>query len=97
VNLNPNWPDQNKWLAYWDLEPDGPPTMLEQGPGWRSPEEAVEWARARTPRVFLHPGEGEPYLWAGVGRPPAGDSGQELEVFIPAVKDSHKWKGKGKH
>lgn len=61
---------KNKWSSYWDLLPDGPPTLLEQGAEWTSASEAVTWGRARTPRVLIRlKGEGE-YRWAGAGDPP---------------------------
>jgi hypothetical protein len=39
--------------GYWDLEPDGPPSALEQLPSGTSVWGAVEWGRARAPRIAL--------------------------------------------
>jgi hypothetical protein len=42
------------WFGYWDLEPDGPPEPLEQGPGWQSAQDAVAWGRSRA-IAGIHP------------------------------------------
>ena len=65
-------PEHADCFGYWDLEPDGPPTPLEEAPPSSSPRTAVEWGRARTPRVFIRFDGG--YLWAGVGDPPKDPS-----------------------
>ena len=62
------------WTGYWELEPDGPPTPLEEGPGWTSPNDAVEWGRARSARVLIRLDDSSGYLWAGKGEPPDDDA-----------------------
>lgn len=65
--------DDERYHGYWELEPDGPPTPLELFPGSPSLSDALEWGRARTPRVLVRP-EWDPatYYWAGVGDRPDG-------------------------
>ncbi len=58
------------WFGYWDLEPDGPPEPLEQGPGWQSAQDAVAWGRSRARRVFIRLEWNGGYWWAGDGPPP---------------------------
>jgi len=63
------WDDEGYW-GYWDLEPDGPPTALEEYPPSASAAEVVSWGRERAPRVLIRP-ESDPsrYYWAGAGQP----------------------------
>ena len=63
-------PGRPHYSGYWDLEPDGPPTALEEAPPSNSARTAVEWGRARTRRVFIRPDDWSGYFWAGVGDPP---------------------------
>jgi hypothetical protein len=63
-------PECPHWFGYWDLEPDGLPTALEQGPGWASAEAAVRWGRCRAKRVFIRLDDISNYVWAGEGNPP---------------------------
>ena len=65
--------DSPYWRGYWDLEPDGPPTMLEQGPGWHDLREAILWGRERSSRVFVRLDERRGYWFAGSGVAPEGD------------------------
>jgi hypothetical protein len=63
------WDDVGYW-GYWDLEPDGPPTALEECPPSASAAEVVSWGLERTPNVLIRP-ESDPgrYYWAGQGQP----------------------------
>ena len=63
--------DEGRYVGYWDLEPDGPPTQLEQMPESMSAPEALAWGRARAERVMIRP-QPDPgrYYWAGLGPPP---------------------------
>lgn len=67
------------YQGYWDLEPDGPPTPLEQCPGSASAHDVLEWAGKRAPRVLIRPRD-DPgtYYWAGDGDPPPG-----VPRFVP--------------
>jgi hypothetical protein len=64
--------DDDAYVGYWDSLPDsGPPgSALEQMPRLHSLHKAVEWGRARSPRVPVRP-ESDPgtYYWAGVTEP----------------------------
>jgi hypothetical protein len=64
--------DDGRYGGYWDLEPDGPPTMLEQMPEFITASDAVRWGRARADRVLIRP-RSDParYHWAGAIDPPA--------------------------
>jgi hypothetical protein len=64
--------DEGQYSGYWDLEPDGPPTPLEECPRSTSAREVVSWGRQRTPRVLIRP-EADPgqYYWAGAETPTA--------------------------
>lgn len=44
--------------------------ILEEGPTWPGVAEAVEWGRARTPRVVVVDADGT-LSWAGEGEPPS--------------------------
>ena len=63
--------DRGSYSGYWDLEPDGPPRMLEQAPRTSSLDEVVKWGRERAPTILIRP-ESDPtkYYWAGVGPVP---------------------------
>ena len=63
-------PDVLHWFGYWDQEPNGPPAMLENGPGWASAKEAILWGLQRTGRVFIRVDDHSEYWWAGDGDPP---------------------------
>ena len=67
--------DEGRFHAYWDLEPDGPPKLLENGPdeGWSDPDHALVWARSRATRVWIRHEEDHGHWWAGEGPLPAGD------------------------
>lgn len=47
-----------------------PPRLLEQGPGWDTPESAVVWARERAPTVRIRLGIPGTYFSAGIDDPP---------------------------
>lgn len=49
---------------------DQPVGILEEAPAWPDASEAVEWGRARTPRVVVIETDGA-VRWAGTGEPPA--------------------------
>jgi hypothetical protein len=38
--------------------------MLEDGPGWEDPHDAVAWARARAPRVLVRLGATEDRIYS---------------------------------
>ncbi|CAN5540284.1 hypothetical protein BH24ACT26_BH24ACT26_23390 [soil metagenome] len=60
------------YRGYWDLEPDGPPTALEECPVSTSQDDAIEWGRARSPVVLLRPASDVgAYHWAGAEEPPS--------------------------
>jgi len=74
-------PDSGLYSGYWDLEPDGPPTPLEECPASSSAREVIDWGRARTPRVLIRPRDDHGrYFWAGIGEPPDSSS---LETYEP--------------
>jgi len=61
------------WTAYWERSGHTPgevPGILEEAPNWPALQEAVEWGRARTPRVVVVGADGA-LTWAGEGEPPA--------------------------
>jgi hypothetical protein len=64
--------DRGTYWGYWELEPDGPPTPLEECPQSESADEVVSWGRDRTSRVLIRP-EDDPgqYYWGGT-EPPTG-------------------------
>ncbi len=60
------------WTGYWERSSGsaGERTgILEEAPNWSTPEEAVVWGRARTPRIVVVAADGE-LAWAGEGEPP---------------------------
>jgi cytidine deaminase len=63
------------WTAYWERssgfdQPDEAERgILEEGPTWPGVDQAVAWARARSPRVVVVDAEGS-LSWAGEGEPP---------------------------
>src|SRR5690242_9964598 len=63
------------WTAYWErssgADPNEPAGILEEGPSWERPEEAVAWGRARTSRVIVVDATGTT-AWAGTGARPGG-------------------------
>ncbi|WDZ86771.1 cytidine deaminase [Micromonospora cathayae] len=64
---------QQIWTAYWERsagDDAGAETgVLEEGPTWADPAEAITWGLARTPRVVVVDATGTIY-WAGEGEPP---------------------------
>jgi hypothetical protein len=63
-----------RYRGYWDLQPDGPPTPLEECPGGASALQVVLWGRARAPRVLIRPKQDQDrYYWAGEQPPQATD------------------------
>lgn len=62
------------WTAYWERsagdDEHAETGVLEEGPTWSDPEEAITWGHVRTPRVVLVDANGTLY-WAGEGDPPA--------------------------
>jgi cytidine deaminase len=63
------------WTAYWERSSgfdDDTATrgILEEGPLWPDPAEAVAWGRARTARVVVVDADGE-LFWAGTADAPA--------------------------
>jgi hypothetical protein len=64
--------NDGRYTAYWDLDPDGPPTMLEQAPESAELSAMLVWARDRSPVVLVRPKrDPSEYYWAGVGDAPA--------------------------
>ncbi|SCF47458.1 cytidine deaminase [Micromonospora matsumotoense] len=61
------------WTAYWERSAgdtdETAPGVLEEGPSWGHPSEAITWGLARTPRVVVVDAEGT-IFWAGEGEPP---------------------------
>jgi hypothetical protein len=77
------WDDDWHWYwGYWELSPDGPPTVLEHCPSSPDATEVVEWGHARTPVVVIRP-ESDPgrHYWAGLG--PRPDRCKDLPTFDP--------------
>ena len=77
---------QRVWTAYWERssgfseDTAAARGILEEGPLWPDPADAVAWGRARTPRVVVVDADGE-LFWAGttdapaeVSRPWTGDA-----------------------
>jgi cytidine deaminase len=64
---------QQVWTAYWERSAGddvGAETgVLEEGPIWDGPAEAIAWGHARTPRVVVVDAAGG-IFWAGDGEPP---------------------------
>jgi cytidine deaminase len=64
---------QQIWTAYWERSAgdsdEAGPGVLEEGPSWGDPAEAITWGLARTPRVVVVDAEGT-IFWAGEGEPP---------------------------
>ncbi|MEU7618418.1 cytidine deaminase [Micromonospora rifamycinica] len=64
---------QQVWTAYWERSAgdtdEAGPGVLEEGPSWGDPAEAITWGLARTPRVVVVDAEGT-IFWAGEGEPP---------------------------
>ncbi|MFB9235084.1 cytidine deaminase [Plantactinospora siamensis] len=65
---------QQVWTAYWDRSAGTGDEIgigvLEEGPTWPAPAEAVAWGLARTPRVVVVDAGGAMF-WAGDGEPPS--------------------------
>ncbi|MFC4020669.1 cytidine deaminase [Micromonospora sp. GCM10011542] len=75
VFVHPDMSDgQQVWTAYWERsagDDAGAETgVLEEGPSWGDPAEAIAWGLARTPRVVVVDATGT-IFWAGEGEPPA--------------------------
>ncbi len=47
--------EDSKYSGNWDLEPDGPPTLLEDCPRSASAHEVIAWAWAWARRVYIRP------------------------------------------
>ncbi|MGC4804480.1 cytidine deaminase [Micromonospora sp. DT233] len=64
---------QPVWTAYWERsagDTEGAETgVLEEGPNWADPAEAIAWGHARSPRVVVVDAAGT-IFWAGEGEPP---------------------------
>ncbi|HEX6969765.1 MAG TPA: cytidine deaminase [Micromonosporaceae bacterium] len=65
---------QQVWTAYWERSAGNDARaetgVLEEGPTWSDPAEAITWGLVRTPRVVVVDAGGAMY-WAGEGEPPA--------------------------
>jgi hypothetical protein len=59
-------PSAPAFYGHWELV--DPPTFLERGPGWASPEGAIEWGRARADIVLIRIGMPGTYYSAGSQR-----------------------------
>jgi cytidine deaminase len=65
------------WTGYWERsagspsEGDAEKGVLEEGPNFLTPAEAVAWGQARTPRIVVVNADGA-LAWAGDGEPPDG-------------------------
>ena len=71
-------PDLSGGQQVWTATGSGPPVtttdaetgVLEEGPTWADPADAIAWGQARTPRVVVVDADGAMF-WAGEGDPPA--------------------------
>ena len=65
------------WTGYWErsggspAESDADKGVLEEGPIFPTPAEAVAWGQVRTPRIVVVDADGG-LTWAGEGEPPEG-------------------------
>jgi cytidine deaminase len=65
------------WTGYWERSAGTGAVsaadvgILEEGPIWAAPADAVAWGRMRTPRVVVVDADGA-LAWAGDGDPPEG-------------------------
>lgn len=61
------------WTAYWERSAgdvaESETGVLEEGPTWDDPADAITWGLARTPRVVVVDADGA-IFWAGEGDPP---------------------------
>lgn len=57
-----------RWFGH--LQTEG--RVVEYGPDWVSPEDAMIWARERTSSIFIRLRVEGRYWWAGEGAPPLG-------------------------
>jgi hypothetical protein len=53
-------PADPRFYGHWEGTIDGHPAHFEQGPGWNDVEDAIAWGRARTSRVLVRLGLGDP-------------------------------------
>lgn len=72
-------PKRTAWIACYDGKERGvrwfghiatEEGVLEHGPEWASPEDAMIWARERSSSIFVRLREDGRYWWAGKGAPP---------------------------
>lgn len=68
--------EEPSWGGYWEQEPDGPPAMVERGPGWDSLKDALMWAQERSDRVVVLLDSYSGSWWAGIGPTPGGFEGK---------------------
>ena len=64
------------WTAYWErsetVHAEAPERGIwEEGPIWDTPQQGIDWGRARTGRVIVVESDGT-LFWAGRGEPPDG-------------------------
>jgi hypothetical protein len=64
---------RNDYLCYWYNGPNGGNCLLGQAHA-PTASQAVDWGRARTPKVRIRMGDAETY-WAGSGAAPEGFAG----------------------
>ncbi len=48
-------PSESRYYGHWE-SPEAAKGILEQGPGWDDPEQAIRWGRERAPMVFIRVG-----------------------------------------
>jgi hypothetical protein len=72
------------YTGYWDA--GDPPAVLEQGPGWSDPNDAVAWGRKRALRVILRVGATDDTIYSAGDEPIAelaDGSGRRYPTWPP--------------
>jgi hypothetical protein len=63
--------DSPRFTGHWEASEGGSNELVENGPGWDSPEDAIAWGRQRAPIVLIRVGPfPQRYFSAGVQQPP---------------------------
>ena len=61
------FPGEPRFTGHWAIADTQPAEFLEEGPGWDTPENAIEWGRARAPIVLIRTGEQSPQIYYSAG------------------------------